>query len=157
VANVGAEHPTGSLQSHDILEEVTTRQGVLQIVVVSPARPVFEGTAKHLSVMARNGSIGIWPRHTDLVSALGIGGLNITGTDGSTTRFAISGGFLKVGGSRVTILIDKAATADEVDRAALDKELVETNAALQHPKSDEVFAALLDQRAWIQAQLALAS
>jgi len=157
VATVGAEHPAGSLQSHDIVDQVTREQGVLDVIVVSPARPVFEGRAKHLSVMARNGSIGIWPRHTDLVSALGIGGLTILGTDGSTKRFAISGGFLKVGGPRVTILIDEATTAEEVDRTALDKELAETNAALQHPKSDEEFAALLDQRAWIQAQLALAS
>jgi len=157
VANVGAAHPSGSLQSHDILKEVTTQQGVLEVIVVSPARPVYEGSAKHLSVMARNGSIGIWPRHTDLVSALGIGGLAITETDGKMTRFAISGGFLKVGGPRVTILIDKAVTAEEVDRAALDKDLVETNAALQHPKSDEDFATVPDRRAWIQAQLELAS
>ena len=157
MANVGAEHPAGSLQSHDIVDEVTRKQGVLSVIVVSPARPVFEGDAKHLSVMARSGSLGIWPRHTDLVSALGIGGLTIEGTDGKTTKFAIAGGFLKVGGSRVTILIDKAATADEIDAAKLNQELAETQAALQHPKSDEEFQALLDKRSWIQAQLALAS
>ncbi|MHC4955047.1 MAG: ATP synthase F1 subunit epsilon [Planctomycetota bacterium] len=151
----GAEHPTGSLQSGSIVDEVTREQGFLDVVVVSPARPVFEGRAKHLSVMAKNGSIGIWPRHTDLVSALGIGSLSITGADGATTTFAIAGGFLKVGGPRVTVLIDKAATAAEVDRAAVEKELEETKAALQHPGSDENFQSLLDQRSWLQAQLKL--
>ena len=157
MANVGAEHPAGSLQTHDILDQVSSKQGVLQVVVVSPARPVYEGEAKHLSVMARNGSIGIWPRHTDLVSALGIGGLEIEDTSGKKIRFAIAGGFLKIGGPRVTILIDKAAAAEEIDRPKLEKELTETQAALQHPKSDEEFSALLEQRSWIQAQLALAS
>jgi len=157
VANMAADHPAGSLQSHDILDEALSKQRLLDVVVVSPARPVYEGRAKHLSVMARNGSIGIWPRHTDLVSALGVGGLTIAAADGSTVRFAIAGGFLKVGGSRVTILIDKAAKAEEIDRPALDKELGETQAALQHPKSDAEFASLLDHRAWIKAQMALGS
>lgn len=157
MANVGAEHPSGSLQSHDIVDAVTSKQGVFDVVVVSPARPVYEGEVKYLSVMARNGSLGIWPRHTDLVAALGIGGLDIHDAAGERVRFAIAGGFLKVGGSRVTILIDKAAAADEIDRPKLEKKLTETKAALQHPKSDEEFAALLNEREWIQAQLALAT
>jgi F-type H+-transporting ATPase subunit epsilon len=157
VVNVGAEHPSGSLQSHDIVDQLASKQRALHVIVVSPARPVYEGDAKHLSVMARNGSIGIWPRHTDLVSALGIGRLEIEDMNGQVVRFAVSGGFLKVGGPRVTILIDRAATANEIDRPKLEKQLAETKAALQHPKSDEDFAALLDKRKWIQAQLALAS
>jgi len=155
VANAAAEHPVGSLQSHDVIDKAIGAQGILEVVVVSPARPIFNGRAKHLSIMAANGSLGIWPRHTDLVAALGVGPMSITLEDGSSKNFAISGGFLKVGGSRVTVLIDRAATADEVDRAATETQLAETNAALQHPKSDEEFQTLLTERSWLQTQLAL--
>ena len=155
MANAAAEHPAGSLQSHDIVGEAVSSQGILEVVVVSPARPIFNGRAKHLSIMAANGSLGIWPRHTDLVAALGVGPLVITLADGSHKKFAISGGFLKVGGTRVTVLIDRAATSDEVDRAATESKLAETNASLQHPKSDEEFETLLTERTWLQTQLNL--
>jgi len=160
VVTVGAEHPTGSLQSHGVVDQLAHEQGFLQVVVVSPARPIFEGRAKHLSIMARsdsrgNGSLGIWPRHCDLVAALGVGPMNITLADGSVKKFAISGGFLKLGGSQVTVLVDKAATADEVDRAATETALTATKQALQHPKSDEEFEQLQADRTWQQTQLAL--
>ena len=70
-------------------------------------------------------------------------------------RFAVSGGFLKVGGPKVTVLIDKAARPDEIDRSVVEQELTEVNAALQHPKSDEEFDTLQTKRAWCQARLAL--
>jgi len=154
VANPGADHPSGSLRSHDIVDEVNSTQGYLDVVVVSPARPVYQGRAKHLYVTGRESSLGIWPRHTDLVAALGTGPLRIFAADGSVHRFAVSGGFLKIGGSRVTVLVDKAARPDEVDKGAVEKELAEVKAALQHPKSDEQFDDLRTQRAWCQARLA---
>ncbi|MHC4937587.1 MAG: ATP synthase F1 subunit epsilon [Planctomycetota bacterium] len=155
MANPGAEHPSGSLRSHDIVDEVTTAQGYLEVVVVSPARPVYEGRAKHLYVTAKESSLGIWPKHTDLVAALGTGPLKVYGADGSVERFAVSGGFLKVGGPKVTVLIDKAAKPDEVDKAAVEKELAEVKAALMHPKSDDEFEQLRTKRDWCQARLAL--
>ena len=106
-----AEHPTGSLRSHDIVDEVAETQGLLDVVVVSPARPVFEGKASHVYVTGAASSLGIWPKHTDLVSALGTGPLRIFGSDGTVHRFAVSGGFLKVGGPKVTVLIDKPVSA----------------------------------------------
>ena len=157
MATVGAEHPTGSLQSHGVVDQLAKEQGFLEVVVVSPARPIFKGRAKHLSITARSGSLGIWPRHCDLVSALGVGPMTITLADGGEMKFAISGGFLKVGGAHVTVLIDKAATADEVDRAATETALTETKQALQHPKSDDEFEQLLSERTWLQSQLALQS
>ena len=156
MANPGADHPAGSLRSHDIVEEVNSSQHYLDVVVVSPARPIFEGRAKHLYVTARDSSLGIWPRHTDLVAALGTGPLRVFAADGTVARFAVSGGFLKVGGPRVTVLIDKAARPEEIDRAAVEAELAEVQAALRHPASDEQFESLRVQRAWCQARLALA-
>lgn len=154
--SVGAEHPHDSLRSHGVVDEVNERQGVLEVVVVSPARPVYEGKASHLYVTGKESSLGIWPKHTDIVSALGTGPLRIFEANGTVHRFAISGGFLKVGGAKVTVLIDKATRPDEVDVDAVSKELDEVKAALQHPKTDEEFDALRTQRDWCQARLALA-
>jgi len=127
----------------------------LKIVVVSPARPVFTGEASKFSVEALHGQMGVRPGHADIVAALGIGPLKIT-TGAGEVRYAVWGGFLKVGkGGHVTILVDRAEAGPEVDEAAARKELEETNAALRHPKSEEDFRDLLEKRAWCQTRIKL--
>ncbi|MGH9038388.1 MAG: F0F1 ATP synthase subunit epsilon, partial [Acidimicrobiia bacterium] len=71
-------------------------------------------------------------------------------------RFAVRGGFLKVGGDKVTVLDDNAVAEADVDTAEARDELEATLAALRHPRTDEEFAELLDRRAWSEARLKLA-
>lgn len=129
---------------------------MLEIVVVSPARPIYEGEADSIIVESVEGSMGIKPRHADIVAALGAGPL-ILESKNDSARFAVCGGFLKVGKEKVTILVDQAVRADEIDAEAVRKELDEVIADLAHPKSDEEFEALLLKRRWCQARLRLAS
>jgi len=152
-----AEHPKGALRTGNIADELARPPGVLEVVVVSPARPIFRGHAKWVTVAAWDGQLGIWPGHTALVAALGSGLLRIGQEGGKVARFAVRGGFLKVGGQRVTILVDSAVAEAEADSAAAKKELDETLEALRHPKSDEEFQELLDRRQWCESRLKLGS
>jgi F-type H+-transporting ATPase subunit epsilon len=146
----------------------------LSVVVVSPARPIFEGDAQWVTAPAWDrvggdrsiygasqarltvGQLGILPRHAPLVAALGSGLLRI-GLEGSkVARFAVSGGFLKVGDDRVTILVDRAVTEGDVNEGEAQRELEETLAELQHPKTDAEFAELLERRAWSETRIKLA-
>jgi F-type H+-transporting ATPase subunit epsilon len=146
----------------------------LEVVVVSPARPIFEGDAQWVTAPAWDrvggdrtlygasqerltvGQLGIFPRHAPLVAALGSGLLRI-GLDGSkVARYAVSGGFLKVGDNRVTILVDRAVNEGDVNEGEAQRELEETLAELQHPKSDAEFADLLERRAWSESRIKLA-
>ena len=131
--------------------------GTLDVIVVSPARPVFEGTASYVSVPAIDGQIGILPGHAPIVAALGARFLRIGRDGGSATRFAVRGGFLKAGGTKVTVLVDSAVTKADADQAEAQQGLDETLEALRHPKTDEEFAELLEQRGWYEARIKLAS
>lgn len=128
----------------------------LKVVVVSPARPLYRGEATFVAVAAHDGEIGIAPGHTDYVTILGTGPLRVETGEGDGVRFAIRGGFLKVGGGKVTVLVDRAVVASEVDAAAVRREMEEALDGLRHPRSDEEFERLLADRAWAQARLALA-
>ena len=130
--------------------------GVLQVVVVSPASQLYEGEAQWVTVPAANGQLGIRPMHADLVAALGAGPLRIGLPGGQVTKYAVKGGFLKVGNNHVTILVDRAVTESSVNTGEARQELEDTLAALQHPETDEEFAELLEQRAWSEARLKLA-
>lgn len=153
--------------------------GVLEVVVVSPARQLYQGEARFVTAPAWDrldggrslygnddsqdpnrltvGQLGIFPRHAPLVAALGSGLLRIGLTGGQIARFAVSGGFLKVGDDRVTVLVDRAVSETDVDAGEAQRDLEETMAELQHPKSDEEFAQLLDRRAWSETRIKLAS
>jgi F-type H+-transporting ATPase subunit epsilon len=151
----------------------------LDVTVVSPARPIFEGDAAWVTVPAWNrvgrsggggwwrygaaepeklavGQIGIRPRHAPLVAALGSGILRIGQEGGMIARFAVRGGFVKVGDDKVTILVDSAVAEADAGAGEAQHDLDETLAALRHPKSDEEFAELLDRRAWSESRLKLA-
>ena len=149
--------------------------GTLEVTVVSPARPIFDGEAKFVTAPAWDlvggdrspygaepeaklsvGQLGIFPRHAPLVAALGSGILRIGTTGGQVERFAVSGGFLKVGDNKVTILVDRAVTEGDVDAGEAQRELDETLADLQHPRTDDEFADLLDRRTWSEARIKLA-
>ena len=130
--------------------------GILEVVVVSPASQLYEGEAQWVTVPGADGQLGIRPMHADLVAALGAGPLRIGLPGGQVTRYAVKGGFLKVGNNRVTILVDRAVTESDVNAGTARQELDETLAALQHPETDEEFAELLEQRAWSEARINLA-
>jgi F-type H+-transporting ATPase subunit epsilon len=159
-----------------VANEHGLRSGVLDVTVVSPARQLYQGEAQWVTAPAWDrigghaagryragdpgqlvvGQLGIRPMHADLVAALGAGTLRIGLTGGQVARFAVWGGFLKVGANRVTILVDRAVTESDVNTGAARQELDETLAELQHPKTDEEFFALLERRAWSETQLKLA-
>ena len=149
--------------------------GTLDVTVVSPARQLYQGEARFVTAPAWDrleggrslyggasqdrltvGQLGILPRHAPLVAALGSGILRIGLDGGQVARYAVKGGFLKVGNNRVTILVDRAVTESDVNAGAARQELEETLAALQHPETDQEFAELLDQRAWSEARIKLA-
>jgi F-type H+-transporting ATPase subunit epsilon len=149
------EHPRGALSSGNIADQLAHGHRVLQVVVVSPARPIFTGVVNWVTVPAWDGQLGIWPGHAPIVAALGSGLLRIGQEGGQVARFATRGGFLKVGEGKVTILVDSAVSEADVNTAEAKRELGETLAALRHPKTDEEFTELLDRRAWSESRLKL--
>ena len=149
------KHPPGSLSSGSIADELAHPPGILQVKVVSPQGPVYADQARWVTVRAWNGQLGIWPRHAEMVAALGAGLLRIGRPDGSLRMFALWGGFLRVGDDKVTILVDRAVGADDANEARAKRELDETLQALRHPRSDEEFAELLEKRRWCESQLRL--
>lgn len=132
--------------------------GLFQVEIVSPERPLFRGEAGAVVAEGHDGEVGIKAGHAPLMSLLGTGVVTVAfaGLREGEERFAIRGGFLQVLGRKVTLLVTQAVKAADVDRAKSAASLERTIAELQHPKSDEDFARLLDERRWFEAQLKIA-
>jgi F-type H+-transporting ATPase subunit epsilon len=78
----------------------------LKVELVSPTERVWSGEATSVSARTVEGDIGVLTDHAPLFGVLVDGAVSIKGTDGSTTEFTVSGGFLSVSNNRVSILTE---------------------------------------------------
>ena len=78
----------------------------LNVELVSPTERVWSGEATSVSARTIDGDLGILTGHTPLFGVLVDGVVSITGVDGSTSDFNVSGGFLSVSNNRVSILTE---------------------------------------------------
>lgn len=67
------------------------------------------------------GELGIAPKHAPLITRLKPGKVVVTTANGEQLDFAISGGILEVQPQVVTILVDTAVRAQDIDEAAVRK------------------------------------
>jgi F-type H+-transporting ATPase subunit epsilon len=112
----------------------------LELRVVTPEKPVFEGRVESVTVPAHDGEVGILPRHARFLASLGVGELRAK-TAGGVVKFFIEGGFVQVAGERVTVLCDRALGMADLDVAAAEAAV---QAAAQAPVAERV---RLQQRA----------
>src|SRR5512134_1959118 len=88
----------------------------MHLEIVTAERVVMSDEVDQVNVPTKDGRVGILPRHAPLLTVLDVGQLDIIKA-GATTSLAVSGGFMEVQSSRVTILADTAERADEIDEA----------------------------------------
>ena len=78
----------------------------LKVELVSPSERVWSGEATFVSARTVEGDLGILTDHAPLFGVLVDGSVSIKGSDGTTTEFNVSGGFLSVSNNRVSILTE---------------------------------------------------
>ena len=79
---------------------------MLKVELVSPEKKVWSGEAVSVSARTLEGDLGILTGHALLLCVLVDVKVTIKGTDGSTSEFNVSGGFLSVSNNRVSILAE---------------------------------------------------
>ena len=82
--------------------------------IVSQDRKVFEGDVDIVVAPGAAGEMGILPHHAPLLTALKTGVLKVR-HNGQEDFYAISGGFMEVQPTLVTVLADAAEASDEID------------------------------------------
>jgi len=119
-----------------------------RLEIVTPEKKVFSEDVRFVVVPGAEGELGILPEHAALMSALKIGVLKIQ-QEGKNFKMAVSGGFVEVRNSRVTVLADAAESADQIDRdrAEAAKARAEQRLAAKTSDIDVLRAELALQRA----------
>jgi len=92
----------------------------IHLEIVTAERVVLSDEVDMISAPTQDGRVGILPRHSPLLTMLQPGELDIV-KGGERTPFAVSGGFMEVLPTRVTILADTVERADEIDETRAEQ------------------------------------
>ena len=130
----------------------------LHVDIVSAEQSLYSGTAESVSVPGEMGELGIYPRHTPLLTRLRPGSVRIKLPDGVDDELIyVNGGILEIQPFVVTILSDTAIRGTDLDEAkALEaKRLAEDamkdrSATLDYARAQAELAEAMAQLATIQ-------
>ena len=125
----------------------------IHVDIVSAEKEIYSGLVEAVFATATMGEVGIYPRHTPMLTSLKPGEVRVKVSEGKEEQFYVSGGMLEVQPHIVTILADTAMRAADVDEAAAmaAKEAAERSIAEQ--ATDVDFAEAQTQLAEAMAQL----
>nr|YP_009426866.1 ATP synthase CF1 epsilon subunit [Hymenasplenium unilaterale]ASU95567.1 ATP synthase CF1 epsilon subunit [Hymenasplenium unilaterale] len=87
---------------------------VLNLRVMAPNRIVWNSEVWEIVSSTNSGQIGILPNHAPLLTALDMGVSKIR-HDGQWSAMALMGGFAMIEDNQVTILVNEAERATEID------------------------------------------
>lgn len=105
----------------------------IQLEIVSAETEIFSGQALHVIVTGLLGELGIYPGHTQLLTALKPGPVRIVKAEGEDEILYISGGILEVQPNLITLLADTAIRATDLDETAA----IEAKQRAEHILSDK--------------------
>ena len=125
----------------------------MQVDVVSADELIYSGLATFVALPGEVGELGIYPRHTPLISRIRAGSVRIQKPDGEEEFVFVAGGILEVQPDSVTVLSDTAVRGKDLDeeRANAAKKSAEEN--LKNAKSSVDMAAAQSELAIFAAQL----
>ena len=96
---------------------------MLQCIVVTPERTLYDHPAEFVVLTLFDGEIGIAPGHTPMIGRLGCGEMRIR-HQGQVDRYYVEGGFVEVLGDVVSVLTQRAVPAAQVDAAIAREQLL---------------------------------
>ncbi|EQD31314.1 F0F1 ATP synthase subunit epsilon [Ferrovum myxofaciens] len=128
---------------------------VIHVDVVSAEAELFSGDAEFVSLPGEDGELGIFPRHTPLITRIkpGTVRVRVAGRSEDETIF-VAGGILEVQPDSVTVLADTAIRAHDLDEAKAFEAKRNAEEALHNKSSDVDYARASAELATAVAQLA---
>jgi F-type H+-transporting ATPase subunit epsilon len=127
----------------------------IHVDVVSAEEQIFSGEAEFVALPGETGELGIYPRHTPLITRIRPGAVRIKIPGQSEDEFVfVAGGILEVQPHTVTVLADTAIRGPDLDEAKAMEAKKRAQEALNNKDSKIDFAKAQAEMAVAVAQLA---
>ena len=127
----------------------------MQVDVVSAEEAIFSGEASFVVLPGEAGELGIYPRHTPLITRIRPGAVRILPAGGGEEQLIfVAGGILEVQPRVVTVLADTAIRGHDLDEAKANEAIARAEEAKRNAKDKQEIATVESELATLAAQLA---
>ena len=127
----------------------------IHVDVVSAEQHIFSGEAEFVVLPGEAGELGIYPRHTPLITRIKPGAVRIRPAGGGEENLIfVAGGILEVQPSMVTVLADTAIRGHDLDEARALEAQKRAEDALRNAKDKQEIATVEAELSMLAAQLA---
>ena len=126
----------------------------IHVDVVSAEELIFSGEATFVALPGEAGELGIYPRHTPLITRIRPGSVRIQTADGGEEFVFVAGGILEVQPDCVTVLSDTAVRGKDLDEEKANQAKQAAEEAVKNAKSDIDLAKAQSELAVMAAQIA---
>ena len=127
----------------------------IRVDVVSAEEQIFSGDAEFVVLPGEAGELGIYPRHTPLITRIKPGAVRIKTADKADEDLIfVAGGILEVQPTAVTVLADTAIRGADLDEAKALEAQQRAEEARRNAQGKEELAVVEGELAMLAAQLA---
>ena len=130
----------------------------IHVDVVSAEELIFSGEAEFVALPGEAGELGIYPKHTPLITRIKPGAVRIKVAGQAEDEFVfVAGGILEVQPNAVTVLADTAIRGHDLDEAKAaeakklaEEALINKESKIDYAKAQAELSAAIAQLAAIQ-------
>ena len=127
----------------------------IHIDVVSAEASIYSGEAEFVVLPGEAGELGIYPRHTPLITRIKPGTVEITPAGGGEKELIfVAGGILEVQPKVITVLADTAIRGHDLDEAKANEAMKKAQEAMARSQDKQEIATLQAEFAMMAAQIA---
>lgn len=127
----------------------------IQVDVVSAEESIFSGPAEFVVLPGEAGELGIYPRHTPLITRIRPGAVRIKPPGGGDEEMIfVAGGILEVQPAQITVLADTAIRGHDLDEAKANEAIKLAEEARAKAQDKQEIAAVESELSMLAAQLA---
>jgi len=127
----------------------------IHVDVVSAEEAIFSGEAEFVVLPGEAGELGIYPRHTPLITRIKPGAVRIKPAGGGEEQLIfVNGGIIEIQPNVITVLADTAIRGHDLDEAKAAEALKAAEEARRTAKSNEEQAIAEASISTMAAQLA---
>ena len=125
----------------------------IHVDVVSVEESVYSGEARFVALPGEVGELGIYPRHSPLITRIKPGSVRIERPDGGEEFIFVAGGILEVQPDRVTVLSDTAIRGKDLDEEKANEARASAQEAVRNAINEQELAMATSELAMMAAQL----
>lgn len=127
----------------------------IHVDVVSAEEQIYSGDAEFVVLPGEAGELGIYPRHTPLITRIKPGAVRIKPSGGGEENLIfVAGGILEVQPSMVTVLADTAIRGHDLDEAKALEAQKRAEESLRAATDKQEIATIQAEVSMLAAQLA---